>query len=121
MTNQGYVGQANTYIMYPAVQQAPNGTAVMGFSLSGPGRFPSTGYTTMPSGQTVFGPVNVTAFGQGPYDPNATRWGDYSWAVLDPSGTSVWLADEYVPPKSSQTTDGQRNWGTRVFQISTTG
>jgi hypothetical protein len=47
----------------------------------------------------------------------AARWGDYSWAVLDPSGKSVWLATEYMPPKPSQTTDGLRNWGTRVFEV----
>ncbi len=53
----------------------------------------------------------------GSYDPAATRWGDYSWAVLDPSGTSVWMATEYVPPKPSQTPDGVRNWGTRVLDL----
>ena len=36
-----------------------------------------------------------------------------SWAVLDPAGTSVWLATEYVPPKSSRTTDGLRGWARR--------
>jgi hypothetical protein len=48
----------------------------------------------------------------------ATRWGDYSWAVMDPGGKSIWLATEYVPPKSSQTPDGLRNWGTRVMDVS---
>jgi hypothetical protein len=36
---------------------------------------------------------------------------------MDPSGTSIWLATEYVPPKSSQTPDGLRNWGTRVLEV----
>ena len=28
-----------------------------------------------------------------------------------------WLATEYIPPVSSQTTDGQTNWGTDVFEV----
>ena len=70
-------------------------------------------------GASAFGPLTVAAAGSGSYDPNATRWGDYSWAVLDPSGKGVWGASEYVPPKSSQTPDGRRNWGTRVFEVAT--
>jgi hypothetical protein len=31
----------------------------------------------------------------------------------------VWLATEYVPPPSSQTVDGKRDWGTRVFEVPT--
>jgi hypothetical protein len=36
---------------------------------------------------------------------------------MDPGGSSVWLATEYVPPKASQTVDGKRNWGTRVLDV----
>ena len=32
-------------------------------------------------------------------------------------GKSIWLATEYVPPKSSQTPDGLKNWGTRVMDV----
>jgi hypothetical protein len=56
--------------------------------------------------------------GTGPYDPAATRWGDYSWAVLDATTYSVWMATEYMPPLASQTTDRLRNWGTRVLRLS---
>jgi hypothetical protein len=61
------------------------------------------------------------AAGTGPYDPDATRWGDYSWAQLDPVQDSVWLSTEYVPPVSSQTPDGNNNWGTEVFQLNLGG
>jgi hypothetical protein len=27
------------------------------------------------------------------------------------------MATEYMPPLSSQTADGKRNWGTRVIQV----
>ena len=61
--------------------------------------------------------ATVAAAGTGRYDPNAGRWGDYSFAVLNPSRDAVWLATEYIPPVSSQTSNRQRNWGTRVFQV----
>ena len=72
----------------------------------------------MQGGHGFFGSLNLAAAGTGPYDPNATRWGDYSWAISDPSGSSFWMATEYVPPLSSQTPDRARNWGTRVFEVS---
>ena len=72
-------------------------------------------------GASTFGPVTIAGEGTEPYDPNAERWGDYSYAVLDPSGTSVCLATEHVPPKSSQTPDGERNWGTRVLDVPLAG
>lgn len=43
--------------------------------------------------------------------------GDYSFAVLDTSADAVWLATEYVPPTSSQTSTREANWGTRVFEV----
>ena len=85
-------------------------------TLSGTRFFPSAVYTLLQSGSSTFGPVHIVGAGTGPYDPNGTRWGDYSWAVLDPSLDAVWLATEYIPPLSSQTTDRQLNWGTRVFR-----
>ena len=95
----------------------PAGNAVMVMTLSGARHFPSAAYSVLPTGATSFGPVTVAAAGSGSYDPAATRWGDYSWAVLDPSGNSVWMATEYIPPKASQTPDGLRNWGTRVLDL----
>ena len=95
-----------------------HGTAAMVGTLSGPDRYPSAAFTTLAPGASAFGQVRVAAAGTTNYDPNALRWGDYSWAVLDPSGTSFWMATEYVPPKSSQTTDGLTNWGTRVLDVS---
>jgi hypothetical protein len=111
---------AGEYLIYPAVQADGNGHAAMVFTLTGAHRFPSAAYAVM-SRDTFgsnFGSPRVAGFGTGPYDPAATRWGDYSWAVLDPAGNSVWFATEYMPPASSQTTDKLRNWGTRVLQVS---
>ena len=58
------------------------------------------------------------AVGQTAYDAKATRWGDYSAAILDPAAGAVWMATEYIPPLASQTPDRRRNWGTRVFEVS---
>jgi hypothetical protein len=114
---QGYVAVPGNYVLYPALQIAPSGAGAMVFTLTGAGRFPSAAYSTYSATEGAFGPPVVAAAGSGHYDPEGERWGDYSWAVLDPAGTSVWLATEYVPPKSSQTPDGKHNWGTRVLQV----
>ena len=115
---QGYVAVKGRYFLYPALQVTPDGGAAMVGTLSGSDLFPSAAFTTLAPGSNAFGTVRVAATGSTNYDPNATRWGDYSWAVMDPSGKSIWLATEYVPPKSSQTPDGVRNWGTRVMNVS---
>jgi hypothetical protein len=117
MTAQGYLAVRGNFVLYPALQADAAGNAAMVFTLSGADRFASAAFATMVSGQSNFSGVTVAAAGTGPYDPKATRWGDYSWAQLDPANDTVWLATEYVPPVSSQTTTGQRNWGTEVLQV----
>jgi hypothetical protein len=117
MHRQGYVAAAGNYLLYPALQATPAGNAAMVMTLSGQSQFPSAAYSVLPSGGAAFGNVTVAAAGKNNYDPAATRWGDYSWAVLDPSGQSVWMATEYIPPKASQTANGLRNWGTRVLDL----
>lgn len=115
---QGYVSVPGNYLLYPAIQAAPSGRTAMVVTLSGQGHFPSAAYSVLGKGATAFGDVTIAADGRTNYDPTATRWGDYSWAILDPSGNSVWMATEYIPPKASQTPDGRRNWGTRVLDLS---
>lgn len=118
MRRQGYVGLSGNSLLYPALQTTPAGRTAMVVSLTGPSRFPSAAYTVLAPGATDFGPVRVAASGTTNYDPGATRWGDYSWAILSSSDKSVaWLATEYMPPRARQTTDLVRNWGTRVFSV----
>jgi len=116
--NQGYVVLKGNYLIYPAVQASSDGTVAMIMTLSGKSFFPSVVYTILQEGQTSFGPIHLAAAGTGPYFKKSTRWGDYSWAILSPDGNSFWMATEYVPPKSNQTTDGKQNWGTRVIEVS---
>jgi hypothetical protein len=115
---QGYVASTGNYLLYPAIAVTGNGAAAMVMTLTGATFFPSAVYAVLRSGASSFGNIHMAAPGTGPYDPNATRWGDYSWAVPDPSGNSFWMATEYIPPVASQTLDGLRNWGTRVLEVS---
>jgi hypothetical protein len=115
--HQGYVVQAGNDVIYPALQSLPSGNVAMVFTVTGAGLFPSAAYAALGAGSSSFGAINIVAAGSGPYAKTSTRWGDYSWAVIDPSGNGVWLATEYMPPLSSQTPDRQQNWGTRVVEV----
>ena len=119
MTMEGYVASVGNFLFYPAIQASPDGGAAMVFTLSGPTLFPSAAFALRSEDGNSFGPINVAALGSGPYSPQSTRWGDYSFAVVDPSGEGIWLATEYIPALSRQTVDGLQNWGTRVFEVST--
>jgi hypothetical protein len=114
---QGYIQSTGEYVLYPAIQADSAGRAAVVFTLTSAKRFASAAYGVLGKDSTFGRPV-VAAAGTGPYDSNATRWGDYSWAVLDSVTDSVWMATEYIPPPSSQTTNQRRNWGTRVLQVS---
>ena len=115
--HQGYVALAGNNVIYPAIQALPSGNAAMVFTVTGADHFPSAAYAVLGAGQSSFGAIHIVADGTGPYAKTSTRWGDYSWAVIDPSGTGVWLATEYIPALSSQTPDRLSNWGTRVFEV----
>jgi len=120
IVRQGYIAAAGKYEIYPAVQPDAAGNAAVVFTLTNGARFPSAAYATMKAGGSNFGPAVVAAAGAGPYiraAANPPRWGDYSFAVPDDASDSAWLATEYIPPKSSQTTTGIRNWGTRVIKV----
>jgi hypothetical protein len=116
MVRQGYVDAPGKYLIYPALQPDAAGNAAMGFTESSSTEFPSAAYATLKAGASNFGPPVVSAKGTGPYSKNSGRWGDYAFAVPGP-GDTAWLANEYIPPKLSQTTDGDQNWGTRVVQV----
>lgn len=116
IAHQGYLASSGNYLLYPAIQTTPNHTTAVVFTFSGPNNFPSAAYAIMSRGQHNFGAITIAAAGTGSY-VNGTRWGDYSYAALDPNSNRIWLATEYVPPVGSQTTDGNRNWGTRVFEV----
>lgn len=117
IVRQGYVSAPGQSLLYPAIQPDAAGNAAMVFTVTGATTFPSVGYATLKAGASAFSAPAVALAGTGPYDVNATRWGDYSFAVPDWTTDSAWLATEYIPPVSSQTTTRGRNWGTGVIQV----
>ena len=106
MVRQGYVSVAGANVLYPAVQPDAAGDAAMVFTLTGSTRFPSVAFSVLAAAGSDFSAPAVAIAGTGPYDKDGTRWGDYSFAVPDPSADAAWLATEYVPPKASQTSTG---------------
>jgi hypothetical protein len=116
LVHQGYVASLGNEVLYPAIQAGPDQSAALVFTFTGPNNFPSAAYAVMREGQHSFDALSIAANGTGPY-VQGTRWGDYSYATLDPDHNRFWLATEYVPPVSSQTTDGITNWGTDVFEV----
>jgi hypothetical protein len=138
VAHQGYIGVAGANVMFPAVAAMTNGKGAMGFTLSGPSRFPTAAYAFVgPTGVT--GAVNIAKAGVGPQDgfseyfpvadedsPVRPRWGDYGASV--PVGSSIWLANEYIGQSCSfaeyqrdQTCGETRapliNWGTRISAV----
>jgi hypothetical protein len=116
IVRQGNIAAKGQYALYPAVQPDAAGNAAAVFTLSSKNRFPSAAYALLKAGRSNFGAPVVAAAGTGPYN-QGTRWGDYSFAVPNTGSDAAWLATEYVPPRSSQTTNGLVNWGTRVFEV----
>jgi hypothetical protein len=126
---QGYLAAAGKYLIYPAIVQATNGTTGIAFSITSPTLNPSTGYALLGSGSTRFSTLQITQFGSGP-DIGFTcmiagfqhcRWGDYSWATLDPNGSGLWMAaEDTVPQIATQLYRGhtfKTNWGTQVWEV----
>jgi hypothetical protein len=121
---QGYVASAGNYLLYPAMVVNSGGRTAMVFTLTGATHYPSAAYAVLGQFGFNFGAPVIPAGGTNSYRPKPgvpDRWGDYSYGLLDTVSHTMWFATEYVPPLPSQTTNGQRNWGTRVLQLSITG
>lgn len=117
ITSQGYVAARGAYLLYPAILAPPHGQAAMVFTITSSTINPSAAFTTLGSGT-----ITTVAAGAGPHlsfsdapPYDTARWGDYSFAAIDPDGTGIWLATEYIPPAAFQ--DPYDNWGTQVFEV----
>ena len=116
IAQQGYITARGANVLYPAIG-APNvGTPVAVFTITSKTINPSAAYTVLGSNRII-----TVASGAGPHVSfsdvlfDEARWGDYSFAQVDPSGAGVWLATEYIPPAAHQ--DPIDNWGTYVFEV----
>ncbi len=115
---QGYVSLAGNYLIYPALQATPSGKAAMVITLSGPRQFPSAAYSVLAKRSHVVRHRSPSPPRAGPTTTRTRRAGATTPGRCSTRpGTSVWMATEYIPPKASQTTDGARNWGTRVLNL----
>lgn len=141
LVKQGYLGRANTNLIYPAIGVTGSGRGVMAFTLVGKYNYPSAAYASIDATAGV-GAIHIAAAGLGPQDgfteykafgnPPRPRWGDYGAAV--PMGNSVWIGSEYIgqrctlaqyeagfDPAKFGSCGGTRvalgNWYTRISQI----
>ncbi|HEY6294857.1 MAG TPA: hypothetical protein VIX15_04270 [Streptosporangiaceae bacterium] len=116
IARQGYVSADGAYLLYPALGVPQFGSPDMVFTITSKTINPSAAYTVLGSGK-----ITTEAAGAAAHVSFSDvlfaepRWGDYSWAQVDPNGSGVWMATEYIPPATDQ--DPLDNWGTYVFKV----
>ena len=127
LTQQGDVGgeeiDAGAFTFMSSIAVDANGNMGIGFAVSGPGIFPSAGYTGRKAGDAAGAtePAAVAAAGLDYYNRRfggaRNRWGDYSGTSLDPGDErTFWVFNEYALARgtvlgSFPTEDGR--WGTK--------
>jgi hypothetical protein len=116
VAQQGYITARGANLLYPAVAAPQFGVPVAVFTITSKTINPSAAYTVLGSHRII-----TVANGAGAHVSFSdvlfaqARWGDYSFAQVDPSGAGIWLATEYIPPAANQ--DPIDNWGTYVFEV----
>lgn len=113
-------GHADLYYYYPNVYTDDLGNETMVFNRSGATEYAGIRFTGKAAGDTLWEGSQSLKAGEGPYEARdgvgRNRWGDYSGAGLDPTGTSprhVWIYSEYATPGSL--------WSTWVGEIGFVG
>jgi len=117
VTQQGYIASAGEYLLYPTVLTTGNGLTTVNFTMTNSSLNPSAAFTVFPT--SPLPRITIAAQGVSAYNSFSFRWGDYSFAALDPSGNHIWMANEYIPPLAEQVFFGPlpvANWGTEVFE-----
>jgi len=114
IVNQGLIQASNLDYLYPSIAANASGGFVIAFNGSGPSQNISDYWVSCTVGGGCGAPQLALAgtvddyfqdFGYG-----VNRWGDYSWATVDPSNPNIfWLFQEY-PLTGDQ-------WGTVVTEI----
>jgi hypothetical protein len=118
--NNGGVGD---YLYYPAQSVDAAANLYIVFSRSNASTFPGSVVMGQLAGAASRTPMVSLLAGQGPYDPitpgcsNASFWGNYSSAAVDPTDpTDAWVAAEYTPDGSNSC-----QWGTAVGRLTFSG
>ncbi|HZU13431.1 MAG TPA: hypothetical protein VFB58_11375 [Chloroflexota bacterium] len=119
--HQGYLAAAGQNLLYPAIWYQ-HGTVTVVYTDSSATMNPSAAYSAFTLG-TKTPSIYILATGPSPHYSfceyfGCSRWGDYSAATADPSGSGVWIATEYTAPESTDATNGDAydNWGTYVAE-----
>lgn len=122
LAGQGYLAVNKEDVLYPSIGVTSAGKAVMAFTLAGPSYHPSAAWAPL-SLASGAGPIYVAAAGQNAFDDfsaakafgghGSARWGDYSAAVSDPSGT-IWMGTEYI---SGVERTPFTNWATFIARV----
>ncbi len=122
LAGQGYLGINKEDVMFPSIGVTPAGKAVMAFEVAGPDYHPSGAWAPV-SLSSGAGPIHIIAAGMDPIDDFSSlkafgghgvdRYGDYTAAVSDPSGT-VWMGAEYI---SGIERTQFANWSTFVSHV----
>jgi hypothetical protein len=112
--SQGYVTAAHEDILFPSIGASDSGPALMSFTLTGSGYFPSTAYAMLAVGSSgaMDGSVLLTAQGQGAQDGFTEylglgttsfrpRWGDYGVATYVPGLGFVFAGEMIQHPNCS--------------------
>jgi hypothetical protein len=122
-SRQGYLVANNNNLLRPAIAVTAQGNGAIVFTISGPDYFPSAAFVPF-TALSLASTIQIPGPGAFPEDGftgypdlgfpaiGIARWGDYSAAVVDGSG-SIWMGTEYIP-NSPRTT--LANWGTYVVQ-----
>jgi hypothetical protein len=122
LAGQGYLGVNKEDVMFPSIGVTPSGKSAMAFTLAGPGFHPSGAWAPV-SLSSGAGPIHIVAAGKNADDDFSSvkafggdgvgRWGDYTAAVSDTSGT-VWMGVEYI---SGIERTQSANWATFVSHV----
>lgn len=122
LAGQGYLAVNQEDLLFPSIGVTSTGKAVIAFTLAGPSYHPSAAWAPL-SLASGAGPIYVAADGQNALDDfsaakafggsGSARWGDYSAAVSDPSGT-IWMGTEYI---SGVERTPFTNWATFVAHV----
>jgi hypothetical protein len=142
MVRDGYVVVPRQNVLFPSVGANPAGHVVMGFTLSGVDYYPSGAWAQLDGlGPNQAPTVHVSAAGAAPEDgftgycgagllpfplnnlgglctDGISRWGDYSFTVVDEKGC-IWTAAEYISGGARDPIAG--NWATSITRIAPPG
>ena len=126
VVQSGTLAIAERSILYGNLAVNTHNDMAVGFGVSGPGYWPSQMVAGRLAGDapgTLRSPVVVRA-GDLPYrsfeNSPVVRWGDYSAAVPDPDGNTIWYVGQYAKggmPEPYDYASKKGNWGTHVVQV----